>query len=457
MSTLDPRAPLLPHLSQYQLDFVIPRIGIDLPLGIDPFLLFKSRDSEYRRLHTLLIATFNAGIAAIREGNTDEAHRLFDFPEVSAIGLGYTQGGKRGSGVGSYLAGLIIDTLEASPALQQRGVRHVEEMQLLSAGIGPDRVSDITANVLKRFLIEYTQRQCRIWNVETAKHVPVSHIFNHLSKEWEDAFEDLPISPINGAPILFVPRRIVRVLPWINYDDFVRSEFNAYLKARRDQIKKSSTQAKTDVVTVTRRDISLVDRYVKAREAQGGDARPTLDYIDEDLCRESERLKEQLAAIAIGRSEAERYQHLVLEIMNFLFSPELIDGQPEIRTIDGTERRDIIFTNDSDESFWEYVRNEYGIILMFETKNTEELDTDAINQTATYLGVRIGGLGVIVTRRPPKDSIIKKIMTVFNDGRKVILTLCDDQLRELLDLRCQGGSPTRWMQKHYRNFRVSLQ
>src|SRR6266568_1617940 len=131
MSILDPRASLLPHLSPYQVDFVIPRIGIDLPLGIDPFLLFKSRDSEYRRLHTLLIATFNAGVA-------------------------------------SYLAGLIIDTLDASPALQQRGVRHVEEMQLLSAGIGPDRVSDITANVLKRFLIEYTQRQCHIWNVEMA-------------------------------------------------------------------------------------------------------------------------------------------------------------------------------------------------------------------------------------------------------------------------------------------------
>jgi hypothetical protein len=30
-------------------------------------------------------------------------------------------------------------------------------------------------------------------------------------------------------------------------------------------------------------------------------------------------------------------------------------------------------------------------------------------------------------------------------------------LRELLDFRCQGGSPTKWMQKHYRNFRVSLQ
>ena len=33
-------------------------------------------------------------------------------------------------------------------------------------------------------------------------------------------------------------------------------------------------------------------------------------------------------------------------------------------------------------------------------------------------------------------------MAFDNDGRKVILTLCDDQLRELLDLRGAGGSPT---------------
>ena len=61
---------------------------------------------------------------------------------------------------------LILETLQGSPGLQERGVRHVEEIQLLSAGIGPDRVSDIAANVLKRFLIGYTQRQCDIWNLD---------------------------------------------------------------------------------------------------------------------------------------------------------------------------------------------------------------------------------------------------------------------------------------------------
>ena len=107
--------------------------------------------------------------------------------------------------------------------------------------------------------------------------------------------------------------------------------------------------------------------------------------------------------------------------------------------------------------FGDYVRNRYGLLLMFEAKNKEEIDIAAINQTATYLGTRIGNLGVIVTRHAPGQSVIKKIMSVFNDGGKVILVLCDDQIRELLDLRCKNGSPTRWTQAYYRSFRQSVQ
>jgi len=220
-------------------------------------------------------------------------------------------------------------------------------------------------------------------------------------------------------------------------------------------------KAKENVVTLTRNDISLVERYVRNRERQAASARPALNYIDEDACREAESLKEKLRAIRSGREQATEYQRLVLEILNFLFSPELIDGQPEVRTIGGTERRDIIFTNDSDEPFWDYVRTEHGgIILMFEAKNTEELGLDEVNQTSTYLGDRIGRLGFIVTRRPPAANVQKKIFSVWNDSglqRKIILTLSDDHLYELLDLRCASGSPTKWMQKHYRAFRTSVQ
>jgi hypothetical protein len=464
------RAPLLVGVSQYDVDFVIPRMGVDVPVGIDPFLLYKSRDPEYRRLHDQLLKAFNVGIDAVKNDKLADAGRILDFPEVSAIGLGYTQGSKRGSGLGAYLSKLIIDTLVGSPSLLQRGIRHIEEMQLVSTGIGPDRVSDITANILKRFLIEYTQRQCSIWGLAIQKGVPIAHVYEPSSQEWVDSHEDLPVSPVDGSPILLVPRRIVRVLPWINYDDFVRTEFTTYLLAKRQAARERPPKSRQDlesannkgrVVTITRSDIALVERYVKSRELQAPDARPALDYVDEDACKQAEALKQRLAAIQPGHEHAADYQRFALEILNYLFNPELIDGQPEVRTIDGTERRDIIFTNDSDESFWTYVRSTHdGIVIMFEAKNTNALGLAEINQTATYLGDRIGRLGIIVTRRSPPNTVQRKISSVWNDSgpnRKVILTLNDNQLGELLDIRCKGLSPTKWMQSLYREFRTSVQ
>lgn len=148
MSDLDPspNTLLLSGISQFEVDFVIPRVGIDLPIGIDPFLLFKSRDTILANLHTSILKVFNKGIEFVRDKKISEAKQLFDFPEVAEIGLGYSKKSKQGSGVGNFLSQLIIETLIDSPALQERGIKHIEEMQLVSVGIGADRISDIAAN-----------------------------------------------------------------------------------------------------------------------------------------------------------------------------------------------------------------------------------------------------------------------------------------------------------------------
>jgi hypothetical protein len=144
-----------------------------------------------------------------------------------------------------------------------------------------------------------------------------------------------------------------------------------------------------------------------------------------------------------------------------VFHPDLVDGRLEERTIDGTERRDIVFTNESDESFWNYVRAEHsGIFLMVEVKNTDDLGADALNQTATYLGDRLGRLGLIVTRQPATQAMQRKAMSIWNDsagGRKAILVLSDADLMTLLDIRCRGASSAARMQQHYRAFRMALQ
>lgn len=465
----NPRSPLIEGVTQFDVDFVIPRLGIDLPVGIDPFLLYKSRDPQLAGYHDFVLQAFSQGVLAIQTDQIDEAHRIFVFPEVDEIGLGYTQAGKRGSGVGPYLTELIIETLRESPALVDRGIRHVEELQLVSIGIGPDRISDITANILKSQLISYTQRQCELWDIELRPNVPVEHVLHPDRLEWIDGYFDLPVSPYDDTPIILVPRRIVRALPWINYDDYVRMEFAAYLRATRTKRKFGPPKAtgrvarplKDEVVAVTRREIERVDHYIAHKEANAQVAQPSDEYLgDADACREAEALKARLTAVASGRSDATTYQRLCLEILNFLFSPELIDGRIEVRTVDGTERRDIIFTNDSDETFWSYIRTEHSaFLLMFEVKNKQTIDNKDLNQTATYLGDRLGRLAFVLSRGAPAEAQQRKAFSIYNDSnpRKIIVFLSDADLALMLDMRCEGKNPMRHVQQLYREFRTSVQ
>jgi hypothetical protein len=112
--------------------------------------------------------------------------------------------------VGEVLSGLTIDLLRQSPALVDRGIRHVEELQLFSVGIGPDRISDAVANVLKRFLVDYTQKQAELWEIPVGEAIPLNHVWDASSGTWVDEYASIPADPATGVGILLVPRWIVR-------------------------------------------------------------------------------------------------------------------------------------------------------------------------------------------------------------------------------------------------------
>lgn len=455
------RHSMFPHLRQLEVDFVVPRLVGDVPLCIDPFLLYKSRDPELKLLHDQLIRHFQEGMSALDAGDQAGAEHILTFPEVSEVGLGYGSKNTAGSGLGTVLRRLLIDTLKISPAIMRRGIRHVEEMQLISPGIGPDRVGDIAANVLKEYLIQYTQRQCAIHSISLVSGIPITHVFDPSDRTWHDGYYDLPIHPSTCTPVLLVPRRIVRQLPWINYDNFVKTEFRAYLAAKAGSLRgKDRSPAKSNVTETSRVETTIIDKYIKDRERQASDALPFLPPASNDTRATGEGLIARLNQTPVGKEAAQDYQQVVLDILTFVFCPDLIDGRLEERTIEGTERRDIIFTNDSDTSFFDYVRNTHdSLFIMFEVKNVRELEMPALNQSATYLGDRIGRLGYIVTRHQPGNNLIRKQISIFNDSqpRKVLLILSDAHLVELIEVRMRDAEPTKWLQKHYREFRTAVQ
>ena len=119
----------------------------------------------------------------------------------------------------------------------------------------------------------------------------------------------------------------------------------------------------------------------------------------------------------------------------------------------------ILFSNGS---FWQYARQHHdSVFQMFECKNTEHLRPGDLNQTATYLGVRLGTLGIIVTRQEPSKEVLLKSYSIHNDGigasRKIVLILSDDELCRLVRARQQGSFPAKVVQQIYRDFRLSCQ
>lgn len=459
-------------ISQAEVDFVIPDLVADLPLCIDPFLMFKSRDASLREYHNKLVSLFNEGIRLFRDGKITDLARLIDFPEVNEIGFGYSEGQIRGSGLGEQINSLLTNLLIECEPLQDRGLKHIEELQLISIGVGADRVSDITANILKQYLIEYTQGQAEIWGIPLSSTMPIRHVFDFANWDWVDGYHDLPRNPLSGGPLLLVPRRMVRLLPWINYPDYVSNDFRLFLGPRSRSPRypgmtkeKKAAVAKEEVVRVTRERLHLLDQYVTRKEREASEATPALgsDRNSEKLeTQKGDALCSRLSELAPGGAAAKDYQRLVYEILNYAFEPDLTDGQMEVSTYLGSERRDIIYTNEAEASFWAYVRTQYGSpLVMFEVKNTAELEIDHVNQVAAYLGARLGMLGFIITRAKPTENIVRKTYAVFNDTpsmpRKTIIILSDEDLTTLIRKRQEGQNPARVIQALYRAFRTRVQ
>ncbi len=78
----------------------------DLPLFIDPFLIFHSARPEYRHLHDQMIAylRFLRDRTIGRNPTTAELQLWYCFPEVRQNWLGFSRYGNHGFGLGLHFA-----------------------------------------------------------------------------------------------------------------------------------------------------------------------------------------------------------------------------------------------------------------------------------------------------------------------------------------------------------------
>lgn len=203
----------------------------DIPLFIDPMLIFNSKKPEYKSLHEDIIRFFHYLATKAQTPLSEAAIRnYFSFKEVKQNWLGYTLIGNEGSALGVKFAHFLYSNIGF--ALNNNGIsrgKHIEKAMLLYSGSGKDKISDMTVNIIKGFLADYTQEFAKKHIKEKyRKTLSVDRSdFNYKTESFIDNEYDLPyIINDKGQSeyILLTPYDILRKEePSINKDNFYRS------------------------------------------------------------------------------------------------------------------------------------------------------------------------------------------------------------------------------------------
>lgn len=252
-------------------------LTVDTQLFIDPFLLFQQKTGFFADSHDKIINFFQRAfeLAAKSGGNHKSISykkllNMLSFPEAKELCLGYAGGDVEGAGSGPGFSKKIAEVMIDSIKLGIQNMNHFEEMSILEKGIGRDRISDITANILKSDIIKYTQSICHKHNIPMER-IKVRHSsFNETFLRWENDYVNLPVNIFGNrpVPILLIPEYALRELSTINPYDFLdwawesqnetlRNDFNYELKNR---IKKD------DIIKIARSNIDLVKEFISFRE-----------------------------------------------------------------------------------------------------------------------------------------------------------------------------------------------
>jgi hypothetical protein len=206
----------------------------DLPLFVDPFLLFNSKKRIYRDLHDRIIDY----LRFLKEKSLGDPNlsagllrAWYRFPEVGQNWLGFSIKGNQGRGLGRTFAESLHANLNHifGSFGNERITRgsHLEKLCLIRDSVGRDSISDFTNNLILEFLLNYTQKfAVRHIAPSLCRRVSVRKVrFNYETETWESGTFTLPW--YRNDFVLLTPKNILtKDDTWINKTDLI-DDFDA--------------------------------------------------------------------------------------------------------------------------------------------------------------------------------------------------------------------------------------
>jgi hypothetical protein len=449
---------------QGELDFVDVDIHGDSTVFLDPRAL-RFVDSLWGHECVSLIQNFFQHVLdLIRAGHDRKAVTLLEgLAEPNETHLGLSSGKAKGRGVGPHSASNAWRALSKSKAIKTGLLRDLEETILFIPGIGPDLISDMTTNIIRAPLIQYTLDACHYYNIAT-EEVDSGPLWDPQTGNWFNRYEHLPT--VNGDKLLLVPKVIVRKKPDYSADEYfqhyvlnflqeeekrVNSELVQLLKNgnlrvyKKDLIEKYGA-GKATITELSQRFPQILDNYRTAKEK----IQPPLRH--EEIAKYTgaaspdwDVLLQEVINVPVGKDAAYLYEDNVEKLLTALFYPHLTFPQKQYPVHEGRKRIDLTYDNIAKDDFFYWLALNYSASKIFiECKNyTSDPKNPELDQISGRFSKNRGTFGIILCRTViDKDLFATRCRDTANDGRGYIIALDDNDLKEIINTRRDSPSQT---------------
>lgn len=443
--------------TQYELDFVDIDPNLDTPLFLDPYYISKCDFPFANTAHSSIRSYFEFLLALLRGNHIKQAEELFShLGENNDICFGMSRGRPRGHGMGPEDATAIFNNLMQSRAIRTGIMEDIEDFRIFVPNVDKDKVSDMTANIIKIHLIEYTIEQCNLYGIPLLRNVPSGVYWDLTRKSWDNQYTQRLV--INEKPILLVPKRIVSFT-----DKYTSSEYRQHFvlnflqnenlrlqtslvkkyRSGEEYVTKKSISEKEDVI-----DKEYLARFTEQHPEVFADFKKQtskkissiegagLDNIDiYEVCT---HLSNKLDTIPSGSADATNYHNLIVGILELLLYPSLSSPKKEVEIHSGRKRIDITFNNSAEKGFFFTLPNQNAMLpcpfVFIECKNyTGEVANPELDQLSGRFSNRRGRVGILTCRTlDENEAFIKRCADTYEDDRGLIIPITDEDLKTAL-------------------------
>ncbi|MBX7135073.1 MAG: hypothetical protein K1X67_20600 [Fimbriimonadaceae bacterium] len=446
--------------SQAELDFVDIPLATDMALFVDPFALSLDDSEWFVECNNLIVGFFSLVVSSIQSGKFTYARRLLaNLSEPNDTRLGYSRGRPRGSGIGQDYAGQIFDRLKSSEAVKTGELQDLADAELVIPGIGRDRISDITTNIIRGSLIGYTQSQCELHGVPTS-NVPGGVIWDGERMLWKSVYAQLPV--YKGGRIVLIPKAAVRYELAVDHQHYYRHFVLEFLQAEHLRAGDALvTTLKNGGRRVYKKDLEKVYPLSKDFLREFSQDHPevleqykaSLAFIPESISDEQieelqtdprqleiEQMIGRLTDIPPGPTHASQYHDFILGALTAIFGTALAIPKKELEVNEGRKRIDISFVNRDRSGFFFHASTTHKIhcpYVFAECKNYgKDVANPELDQLAGRFSDKRGNLGFLVLRAvEDKDLLLRRCRDLVRDKGEYILALDDDDIEVMLSLR----------------------